>query len=621
MKIFSTLIIALLIIFQTVGFAASETFSASGEYLMSDYDTPEIAEEIALDFAKQNAAEQAGIYLESYSRSIDSEVDELEIKTVASSKVEVLDKNITRQNQAGGRILLRANIRAAVDTSELDNFLAQTRQERQQAIQRYKALQEMNNKIKQDIDEFQSKLTAIKDEVKDDDLIVEQERINREFLAKQKSEEFSDELGASKDFSFNINHLEEAIKLQPKLSWLYMEYAVFKSIGKVGDIEAAILADPNNAHNVVSSMAPDIKEINKAIILSPNESSLYGMRAVHYATNGAGKKLAGENAEAKRYFDKALADYNKAVQLEPKNAWSYINRGNFYRDNLEDYDKALADFTKAINLDPKNGYAYKDRGDLYKELKKYPESIKDYEVAMKIDPKNFDGFDYIKMGDFYKETKDYPRALEYYTKTIELDAEFAFADHRISAYNSRAELYLEMGENDKAIADCDKGIELATEAGDKLWVGLIKMTKNDALEAKEQQDKFGNIDTKDPEALVKRAQEYFRTGFKHEGHYERAVEDYMLAISIDPKILTRDEKILVTYIAFLDDYKVQLGYLNKLLKLNPKSSAFYNSRGWAYENLGDLKKALADYNKALELNPDSDVAKNNRQRVLDSMKK
>ena len=621
MKIFSALTIALLMIFQTVGFAASKTFSASGEYLMSDYDTPEIAEEIALDFAKQNAAEQAGIYLESYSRSIDKVIDEVEIKTVASSKVEVLQKNITRQNQKRGRILLRADIRATVDTSELDNFLAQTREQRQQAIQRYKALQEMNAKIKQDIDEFQSKLAAIKDEVKDDDLQVEQERINREFLAIKKSEEFGNELGASKDFSFNINHLEEAIKLQPKLSWLYMEYAVFKSIGKVGNIEAAILSDPNNAHNVVSSMAPDIKEINKAIILSPNESTLYGMRAVHYSTNGAGKKLAGENAEAKIYFDKALADYNKAVQLAPNYAWSYISRGNFYQDNLEDYDKALADFNKAIKLDPKNGYAYKHRGDLYKELEKYSESIKDYEVAMKIDPKNFDGFDYSNMGDFYKESKDYPRALEYYTKAIEFEPEFAFGDHRISAYSSRAELYLEMGENDKAIADCDAGIALATEAEDKLWVGLIKMTKDHALEAKEQHDKFGNIDTKDAEALVKRAQEYFRTGFKHEGHYERAIEDYMLAISIDPKILTRDEKILVTYVAFLDDYKVQLKYLNKLLKLNPKSSAFYNSRGWAYENLGDLKKALADYNKSIELNPDSDVTKNNRQRVLDSMKK
>lgn len=92
MKIFSALTVALLMIFQAVGFAATGTFSANGEYLMSDYDTPEIAEEIALDFAKQSAAEQAGVYLESYSRSVNFELEADEIKTVASSKVEVLEK-------------------------------------------------------------------------------------------------------------------------------------------------------------------------------------------------------------------------------------------------------------------------------------------------------------------------------------------------------------------------------------------------------------------------------------------------------------------------------------------------------------------------------------------------
>lgn len=60
MKIFSILTIALLMIFQAVGFAATETFSASGEYLMSDYDTPEIAEEIAPDFRQTKRRRASG---------------------------------------------------------------------------------------------------------------------------------------------------------------------------------------------------------------------------------------------------------------------------------------------------------------------------------------------------------------------------------------------------------------------------------------------------------------------------------------------------------------------------------------------------------------------------------
>ena len=208
MKIFSTTLIALLIIFQTVAFAETGTFSASGEYLMSDYDTPEIAERIALDLAKQNAAEQAGMYLESYSRSVNFNLEVDEIKTVASSKVEVLEKNISRQFQSDGRILLHADIRATVDTSELDNFIKQEHKQRQEAIQRYKDLQTLSVKIKQDIDNFQIKLVAIKDEVKDDDLIVEQERINREFLAKQKAEEFSNQIIKNEEFPSDITLLE-----------------------------------------------------------------------------------------------------------------------------------------------------------------------------------------------------------------------------------------------------------------------------------------------------------------------------------------------------------------------------------------------------------------------------
>lgn len=70
--------------------------------------------------------------------------------------------------------MLRADIRATVDTSEPDAFIKQERKQRQASIQRYKDLQAMNAKLKRDIDTFQANLAAIKAEVKDDDLLVEQ---------------------------------------------------------------------------------------------------------------------------------------------------------------------------------------------------------------------------------------------------------------------------------------------------------------------------------------------------------------------------------------------------------------------------------------------------------------
>ena len=59
----------------------------------------------------------------------------------------------------------------------------------------------------------------------------------------------------------------------------------------------------------------------------------------------------GACLEAKKEYDKAIADYTEAIRLDPKNARAYTNRGGLGRQ--EEYDKAIADFTEAIRLDPK----------------------------------------------------------------------------------------------------------------------------------------------------------------------------------------------------------------------------------------------------------------------------
>ena len=611
MKIFSALTIALLMIFQAVGLAATGTFSAHGEYLMSDYDTPEIAEEIALDFAKQNAAEQAGIYLESYSRTKNFELEADEIKTVASSKVEVLEKNISRQSQSNGRILLRADITAKVDTSELDNFIKQAREKRQAVIQRYKDLQEMNTKIKQDIETFQSKLAVIKDEVKDDELLIEQERINREFLSKQKVEEFAYSPFKNEEIKYDITRIkydttliDEAIKFNPKNTSAYILQAFF------------------------ASSSPDINNINKALIFTSNpktSAALYAMRALYYLNKGD--------------LDRTLEEYNKAIQLEPKSSTYHNIRARFYESRLKDNDKAVADYTTAIKLNPKDVDAYESRGKLYESQKKYPEAINDYKTILKLAPEKINSDNYAKIGDMYKELKDYPNALEYYTKAINLEPEpgYEFADNRVATYHSRAELYVELDEYDKAIADCDKGIELAKAALGKsrgtgldsllkdsygLLISTLEDTKKDALKVKNETkiltDKYGNIDTNDIKALMERGEAYydaFKKTYK-EIFLKHALEDYTRVLKLDPKNQLAYQKRGSIYLFHLEGYKSALADFNALIKLNPN---FANYRGLTYEKLGEWEKALADYNKALEINPNNEYIEENRQRVLEKL--
>src|SRR5438132_5205156 len=57
----------------------------------------------------------------------------------------------------------------------------------------------------------------------------------------------------------------------------------------------------------------------------------------------------------------ALADYDRAITLDPKNPATYTLRG-FLRMEQRDLDGAIADFTQGILLDPKAGANFALRG-------------------------------------------------------------------------------------------------------------------------------------------------------------------------------------------------------------------------------------------------------------------
>ena len=65
-------------------------------------------------------------------------------------------------------------------------------------------------------------------------------------------------------------------------------------------------------------------------------------------------------AELKRYSE-AIADYDKAIELDPNFALAYMNRGKA-KAELKQYSEAIADYDKAIELDPNFALAYTNRG-------------------------------------------------------------------------------------------------------------------------------------------------------------------------------------------------------------------------------------------------------------------
>ena len=78
---------------------------------------------------------------------------------------------------------------------------------------------------------------------------------------------------------------------------------------------------------------------------------------------------------------------NKAIQLNPKSAKAYNNRGTAYR-RKSDYDKAITDYTESIKLNPESAKAYNNRGAAHSRKGDYDQAIKDLNKAIQLNPKS-----------------------------------------------------------------------------------------------------------------------------------------------------------------------------------------------------------------------------------------
>ena len=66
-------------------------------------------------------------------------------------------------------------------------------------------------------------------------------------------------------------------------------------------------------------------------------------------------------------FDDAIAEYSKAIELDPTNAYFYSMRSWGHSEN-GDYELAIADLDKAIELEPNNGGFFYNRSDVYRRM-------------------------------------------------------------------------------------------------------------------------------------------------------------------------------------------------------------------------------------------------------------
>ena len=89
----------------------------------------------------------------------------------------------------------------------------------------------------------------------------------------------------------------------------------------------------------------------------------------------------------KRDYDKAILDYNRAIEIDPKDARIRMNRGTAYMRKF-DYEKAISDYDQAIQLDPKEARVRINRGTAHIRRLEYDKAISDYDHAISLNPRD-----------------------------------------------------------------------------------------------------------------------------------------------------------------------------------------------------------------------------------------
>jgi tetratricopeptide (TPR) repeat protein/cellulose biosynthesis protein BcsQ len=321
-----------------------------------------------------------------------------------------------------------------------------------------------------------------------------------------------------------------------------------------------------------------IEEYNNAINLKPDFTDAYFNRGLSYF--------------ALKKYSQAVNDYNVVIQVENNASDAYYNRG-LAKNNMSLYEEAIKDYDKAIEIKPDYYSAYNNRGLAKESLKKQEEAITDYSKAIEIKPDY--ALAYMNRGISKEELKQLEDALKDYDKAIELKPDYD------AAYNNRGLVKEYLKQFEEAIKDYDKAIEIKPD------YALAYMNRGISKEALKQYD--GAIKDYNKAIELKPAFDIYnlRGNVKYNSkQYMEAIEDYSKAIELNPNFaMGYRNRGLANY-----EYKKYAEAINDCslaIQIMPEYMEAYIDRGYASIKIKKYKEAIDDFNKVLIAKPD-DIA-------------
>ena len=313
MRIIYCLIISTFIVLTGLNhlLAKGELIEASGSYIMDSRldETPASATARAREEAKRNAIEQAGTYIETYSKMVDLNLDQDEVRTVAAQFLKIQEESSHIKVIKDNLLEFTVTIKALVNDND-ESVLKAIMQDKQNLEE----LTRRNTELQKQYDELKHQMEDLRQAVNQ----------NNEYFNAVQALECGNEYYSRGDYIKSLEFYNHAIQLNPQLAEIYN--------------------NRGNTYAALGQYEKAIKDLKNASILANDKAEIHNNLGSVYLLL--------------KLYNEAMKEYTTAIKLKPNYTEAYYNRSIIYYYQAR-YNEALSDVKKALELD-ENDSAIKD---------------------------------------------------------------------------------------------------------------------------------------------------------------------------------------------------------------------------------------------------------------------
>ncbi len=314
-KIFATIICCLMM----TGTANAEvrTYEGTGQYIMSDFETPELAKQRAKQRAEIDAQEKAGVWISSNVRVVNMQLQAEEIETMTAGIMCVQSVTYDAPITDSSGFIFTAHVVVDIDTAEIERWLEQNNSTRAELTEQNRALQETLAQQEQQLAELREKLANY-----------EQNQNQIQNYRLQIQREFS----ATENAFLSGQKLKEGVLAHNRGDYLNAIAAYTDAI-ELNQNNVAAYTWRGNAYGAIQDYRNAERDLTKAVQMDEkNVNALVGLGIALFATHS---------------YNNAIVALDRAIQIDNQNAKAYYTRSRCleaigrYREAREDYNYAM----------------------------------------------------------------------------------------------------------------------------------------------------------------------------------------------------------------------------------------------------------------------------------------